>query len=309
MLRATSNKGFSLLEFVAVLALVSGMLLTFTQLRTMQHQQSLQQSLLDTIDHTRQALYSYFSEHDEFPLSITALTSSEDAITPWGRRLFIRHESIGVVLVVPVPNEAMLNWLKARLPMSQGEQLNLLVQLPAPIQTLISAAALHRVAVDGRPELNVMNADLNMGGFDISNFSKIKAEQALLNNLVSDEAVVGVLTTDEAVANKIVAVEADIITLNANLAEVNELLVNKANFEHLQVATMTSDMLETQQLQANQFTATWLTAESVVTEKLLTEQITAMDFITPQGSFNNSHQRLQVLELAWGECVATGGCR
>lgn len=304
------NKGFSLLEFVAVLALISGVLLSLTQWRQIQHQQRLQQVLLDTIDHVQMALYGHFRQHNEFPLSISALGLTEHEMTPWGGSVALRHENGELNIVVPTPNRHVLAWLQARLPMTQRQELDLLVSVPMPLQTLSADFALHRVAVEGRPELNQMQTDLNMNGFAIRNFSQLEADNAQLDMVTASEAVIGQITADEVwLTEQLTAASANLQTLTVDDAHINNLTTTHATIETLQVENLAAIAFRSEQLSTNTLSATTLTADIVSTESLLAAQIIAADFVTEAASFNETHQRLQTLELAWLQCVAQGGCQ
>lgn len=305
-----SNKGFSLIEFVAVLALVSGVLLTLTQWREIQHQQRLQQALLETVDHVQLALYGHFRQHNEFPLSISAVGLTDQAVTPWGERVALRHENGELNIVVPTPNNHVLVWLQARLPMAQQDEQRLLVAVPIPLQTLSADLALHRVEVEGRPELNEMQTDLNMNGFAISNFSRLEVDTAQLVSVVADEAVLGQITADDVwLTEQLTAVTADIQRLMVTNAHITNLTAEHAAIDTLEVDSFTATTFSSEQLLANTLSTISLTADLITTEQLLAAQIMAPNFVTEAASFNETHQRLQALEFAWLQCVAQGGCQ
>lgn len=305
-----SNKGFSLVEFVAVLALVSGLLLTLTQWRELQHQQRLQQALLDTVDHVQVALYGHYRQHNEFPLSISSLGLSDHAVTPWGKDLALRRVGDELSIIVPTPNIHVLDWLQARLPMAKKDELKLMVAVPIPLQTINADFALHRVVVAGKPELNMMQTDLNMNGYAIRNFSQLYADSAQLNSVSTNSAVVGQLTADDVwLTQQLTAVNANIQSLTVNNAQVNKLNASQASMNTLQTNSLTATTFSSGQLIASMLSVTTLTADLITTDRLLATQITAPDFYTERASFNETHQRLQVLELAWLRCIAQGGCR
>ncbi len=307
---ASSEKGFSLLEFVAVLALVGGVLLTLTQLRGVQTQQRLHYALLDTIEYTRAALYEYFSQHNKFPVAISALQLPEPPLTPWGESFELRHQGKQVSIVVPTANDTTGAWLQARLPMTIQEPKRLLIHVPTPIQQLTADLALHRVEVIGRPELNAMQTNLNMNGFNVLNFGYIDAHTGSINQVTTDTANFGTLTADAIwVSNQLTAAQADMGVLTINTAAINLLNVQQADFDSLQVNTLSTDVFNSNQLTTGSLSVSSLTAGSITTEQLTVGEITAADFVTSIGSFNETHQRLQALELIWLQCVATGGCR
>lgn len=310
MTSARWTKGFSLIEFVAVLALVSGVLLTLTQLRGMQHQQNLQQSLLDTIDHIQTALYGHFKSNYEFPPSLAAIELTAMAVTPWGENLSLLHENDEVSIVIPTPNNKVMAWLQARLPMAQQAEHKLLVAVPRPVQALSADFALHRVAVAGRPELNEMEANLDMNGFAVSDFSELDAELAQFEQLTVNEAVVTELTADEVwLTEQLTAVNADIQWLQADFIQVESFTAEHAEVETLQVEQLSASILSSEQLQTNSLTSAELNAEHITTGTLHAGQVNAEDFVTEGASFNDVHRRLQELELAWLTCVNQGGCK
>lgn len=310
MTNVRGNNGFSLIEFVAVLALVSGVLLTVTQLRGLQHQHNLQQSLLDTIDDVQVSLYGHFRQHYEFPPLLADIELSALAVTPWGEQMWLQHEHEDVALVIPTPNAKVLAWLQARLPRAQQAGQHLVLSVPRPVQALSADFALHRVAVSGRPELNEMQANLDMNGFALHNFSLLQAEQAEFEQVTVNDVVVATLTADEVwLSQQLTAVNASIEWLQADQIHVNNWVATQANVESLQVEQLHASTFTSEQLQASLLTTSELNAEQIITGSLHAGEISAADFVTEAASFNDMHERLQLLELAWISCVNHGGCR
>lgn len=301
--------GFSLLEFVAVLALLSGALLTYSQLQSTYHRQQLQNHLLDSIVLAKTALYQHYGTHNQFPSALQDIMSLEQIRTPWNESLYLQHAPEGVALVTPTPDEKVQAWLLARLVNSELDNKAVFIHLPKPIQTLSSEYALHRVAVPERPELNTMNVDLDMGGHNLLGFDLIEANQATLGVIEAETAFLKQLNTKEITAELLMAQTASFEQVQVELLEVNELAAVAAEFTVLEISDAYVDVLEAGSMQVQQVDVNTLKTAHLEVDSLIVSTLHADDIVTPLGSLTDAQQRLQNLELAWLECLASGGCQ
>jgi|SRR5690554_4678844 len=303
------EKGFSLLEFVAVLALASGILLSYSQFQSIQHRQQLQSYLLTTVEAAKTALYQYYGTHRSFPHSLQEVMSTEQAATPWGGSLYLSSDDEQVLLVTPTPNARVQAWLLARLANSKAAGEEVVVPMPKPIQALSADAALHRVSVPNRPELNTMSTDLNMDGHSLYGFNFLEANEAAFKHIVAESVSITQLDVEELVSGLIVAEDASFQNLQSIRVTADELVAEHAEFAHVEVNTLLAEELSANALHAQQLTVETLTAQQLEVTNLVVESLQATDVITPQGSLLDAQERLQALEFAWIECVASGGCQ
>lgn len=305
--------GFSLLEFVAVLALLGGLLISFTQWRLSQHQQQLPQVLLATLEQTRAELYRYYFQHQAWPQTEAELALTEPLLTPWQQQISLRLEHKDLLLIVPVPRARLVHWLKARLVNAQetleAGQIAVMLRISPPLQVEMANKALYRVAIPEQPELNTMQTDLNMGGFALTHFSSLDAEQALLTELSATRLQAELLQAQQLTVHQLQATTADITQLQAETLQLEDFFSPRATFTNLVSEQHTTQVLKAQQIIAEQLSAQQVTATQIQAQHLVAHEIEALDFISQGRSFQQAYQQLQQLELLWLACIAAGGCR
>lgn len=305
----SKNRGFSLLEFVAVLALASGLLLTYSQVQSLQHRQQLQGHLLATVEAAKVALYQFYETHHNFPKALQEVLSPEQVLTPWQSSLFLEKDQDRLLLVTPTPNDKVQAWLLARLVQSEVTASGVAVPIPKPIQALTTDFALHRVAVPNKPELNTMSVDLNMGGNNLLEFDQLAVNAATVEQIEADMAFVTQLDVEALNASMLTVDTATFQYVQSLLLEAEQVSVTHGVLGEVEVGTLLVNDLAADTAQAHTLQVEQLQAEYLTVDSLAVGSIQATDVITPEGSLVDAQQRLQSLELAWMECRAAGGCQ
>ncbi|MCC5854392.1 MAG: shufflon system plasmid conjugative transfer pilus tip adhesin PilV [Idiomarina sp.] len=307
MRRPTS--GYSLLEFVLVLALASGLLLATVQYRQVSHQTRLTEFAATDFLEVRARVYDYFAREGQFPTQPSEM-HGELVLTPWGTEFSFTPEANSLRVSAAFPNTAIARRVADRLPWAILNDRWVHLDISPPIQSAATDHLLHRFMVSGQPELNRMETHLDMGGHDLLNVGQLNLEMLVAEQVTAEHVYTDRLTADFANVYR-----ADIYDLFVSYLDAGEVVTDHLEAMLLEVISASVGHLSTGVLEAEQvlvsglLEANRIDAQDGVFANLTAETVTAVDFITPAGSVNELWDRMYALEGLWSICIASGGCR
>lgn len=306
------TKGFTLLELVAVLALSAGLLLSITQIQSLLGKKQNLHQVVYGIESLQSDLIRFQREHERVPQSL---------IEVWGQNVpaIATVNSIQLQVEEDIELKLLFNteWqalqVEQRLMNTRVQDNALWVRVPKLHRSELevdSEQFLHRFAVTNQPELNQMHTDLDMHGNSLLNVRDISATSGSFSHLQSET-----LRLDHLLSETLTVTES---------ATIAELSADHVLARTAQVDTLSLEVLESELFSGTEAVIDTITAESIQSEALVVEmanfrtmttkelkvgQLYATDVIAGGISFNELHQRLQVLEVQWLDCKNSGGCR
>lgn len=308
----THLRGFSLIEFVAVLALTVGLVLSLMQLQQSLGKKQYLHEQIDAVVQIEADLYHYVGLHQELPQDVEQVWGPSLPEFPGIRSIeIVQGERPSVRLHFWRAQEA--TQIANKLYWVERVESSLQFALPALQQTdstLRTEAFLHRFALAGEPELNQMETDLHMNNFDLKHVGALYAEQAVIDELVAEQVYAHELITEQ--LRVLEWLEADEVwaqSLDVNVLQAQQVESQSFYTEALQVQQLVGDNLTVLNLAAEQSNFTRVTAGEVETDWLVAHSVVASDILANGVSFNALHLRLQELESNWLLCVQGGGCR
>lgn len=303
-----SNLGFSLLEITIALAIGSSILLVAMQLHSVLQGARLVNNGAQALELVKNKSLRYFASSGAFPARLSELDFVAD--NPWQSQMLLEQSAEGIRISLNLANSQLAQKVSRQLANSEtiGKKVSIVVY--KPIQNIQNDFALHRVKVDGKPELNRMETALQMNQFDISDVGALHAQsivatEAEFTDLEASTAefdsmlISGSAQIETLKAESIEGSEIEAQWLTADYAEVQEITISQAHIE----------TLEADEIDVGTLTANTVTADNLETQSLDADSISAQDFITSEGKFSEFLQRLDILETAWDACVDRNGCR
>lgn len=281
------TSGFTLLESILVLAVVSSLVMGLIQLqRGMRQQQSLLMASQE-INALVTAVYHYLMEQKTTDLSAVKLSDLQESglyqgriLSPWSTAYELVPESSFMVVQVdvgtPLRAERLANVLaNARVDGSLVQSL-----VPAPIQDVDVGVALHRYADPDKPELNQMFTHLNMNQHRLDDVLGVYATSLESQWLETEHLTAEVFYSSVINSQSIISQTAQLGEIATNTAEFSELWVNHGRFDYLEVDKLngSSAIAILSELYTNLIHAELAVLESLtITDQLTSKNVTATD--------------------------------
>ncbi|PKG68623.1 prepilin-type N-terminal cleavage/methylation domain-containing protein [Pseudoalteromonas sp. GutCa3] len=234
ILKYNSAKGFSLLELIVGLVIVSG-LLAVTAPQYLEQEIPLDQinTSKEQISSIKGAANSYFLENREWPSSIQSLVDGgylpSNQLSPFGTDYSIGINGKNLVVSVDTNREKMANMLAGNIAFgnidSSGEIVS--TEMGTPSREAIQSFFLARKAVAGCPECNQLSpgTNLDINNNDLININNIDAKKATIENATIENASIDELDVEKILlGNNSISYDGDSINLNAGNVVFNGLL-------------------------------------------------------------------------------------
>lgn len=305
------TKGFTLLESILVLAVVSSLLLGLMQVQRGARQQ---QSLLTAAEDMSSLVTAiYHQVMLQQTIDLNSLTVSDlqasglyrgRVMSPWETPYELLAEPTLVIVQVDVGSPLRAERLGGLLANARVQGTHVESVVPMPIQGADAAHALHRYAQPDAPELNQMFTNLDMNYFNIDGVATLYSESIDSQSVDTATMTANVLLTNELQSQTLLSEVAFIDELATQIASFNELWVNEGHMDVLQVneiyaptataivAELWADMLHTDSFVMDHLT---------VTEQLTSTQVNAQEaFIDVLHGAHATFQNIQA-----GQLVAT----
>lgn len=194
------NSGFLLMEFIAVLSLVSALLLVAGQ--WWQQQARLQQRQ-QWIDHTELLLQTterFWLQQGRPPQQWSELDAVLDGATlvrPWQQPWLFDPQDSLLQLQITAPNAAQAQWFAGHFHGATVTAEQVTLRQWAPIIAATDTQYLYRVARPDQPELNQLAVNLQMQQHDLVGIGNLLASRASLQHLRTDSLMVDELLVDQ----------------------------------------------------------------------------------------------------------------
>lgn len=214
------TRGFVLLEVIAAVVIMSGLLMIATQTWHIHQRQQQQQQWVDDTEVIRDAASTYWAQYSTAPTAVSDLLAADNMLylnypwqQPWS---FTEHES-WLELALQAPSAEQADWLSNQVvgAISRGAEVVLIIWPP----TVASADEqyLHRVPMMDRAHLNSMATDLDMAEFDITTVGTLDAQTVEAQTLIAQDLEVTALRVSELTVQTVYA--QDVITPTSSITE------------------------------------------------------------------------------------------
>ena len=186
-------KGFLLMEFIAVVTLLSGLLLVVGQ--WWQHQARLdqRQQWVSHTEYLRLAAERFWLQQGRPPHDFAELQQTldpETAISPWQQAWRLHSETSLLRLQITAPSEQQARWFAGHFHAATvvGEEITL--HQWAPLHEATGEQYLYRVARPDKPELNQLSVNLHMQQHQLTGIGGVVATRANFANLQTETLLV-----------------------------------------------------------------------------------------------------------------------
>ncbi|TRW49351.1 type II secretion system protein [Aliidiomarina halalkaliphila] len=239
------TKGFTLLESILVMAVVSSLVMGLIQLqRGMRQQQSVMMASQD-MNALVTAVYHYLMQHKPTDLSTLSLSDLQASglyqgreSSPWNTPYELVPESSLMVVQVDLGSSLRAERLAGLLANARVDGSRVQSIIPAPIQDVDVRVALHRYADPDAPELNQMFTHLDMNQHRIEDVSGVYTASLESQWLDTEHLAVDVLYSSVIHSQHFVSQFAQLEEMTTNTAEFVELWANEGRFDYLEVDTL-----------------------------------------------------------------------
>lgn len=304
MQKRNHKLGFSLIELLIVLAVLSSMLLLVSNHYQHQQQRNRVQEMVSDLAAIKNALYNAgladIAAADIASLRAAELYSGAE-LSPWQQPYQIMVDGNHVRIRGYAGTLQWANAVARLLPYSevQGSWVELIAVRNST--TIDAQWYLHRLAMVEAPELNQMAADLDMAGWRIVGASEVHSENVFSVNLTAEEIFSDWLQVN----TELYAQRAELNQLTAT-----HLQATNAVLQALSVEQLTTQLLTTEQLTSNSLSSEHLQVNGMlIAASIQAQQISAADFITPSTSLSALQAQYLQLQQLWLQCIQSGSCQ
>lgn len=219
-------KGFLLMEFIAALTLLSGLLLLASQWWQQQNRLQLRQQWIEHTDYLLQAAERFWLEQGRPPLDFAELSQAQqlDALLlPWQQPWRLSSDDSLLRLHISAPSTLQAQWFAGHFHTAKVTAEEITLSQWAPLQQATGEQYLYRVARPDKPELNQLSVSLYMQQHDVTGIgsmvaSNVSAANLESENLVADEAIIKDINTQLLTATSIQTPYGDLQQLLDQLA-------------------------------------------------------------------------------------------
>lgn len=192
--------GFTLVELTTVIAIL-GLIAYFAapQISTNARVDRVN-TVEGDIEAMKQAYNAFYTDFRRAPVDLAELVDEEyyqgQTVSPFNTDYQLIPEANGASFQVVSPNSTILNLLDDRISSSDIVGTNTIqVTTPEPLLSTIASQFLHKVEVDGQPELNQMETNIDANGNNIINVATLIADNLESTTITTEEATIEVLNT------------------------------------------------------------------------------------------------------------------
>ena len=197
-----SDSGFTLIELMIVIAVLSGIAITvgpqFVQQQVpMEQTEAAQQDIAQI----KSAANAYFMENRAWPASMDELIATrylpDDRQSPFGSPYTLANNGEHLVVSVDTGRRQLANMLVGKVPFGQlsadGERVS--TSMGTPTREAIQSFFLARKPVPGCPDCNTLDigTDIDFNGNDINNVGELDAELAVVQSATIEDATINTL--------------------------------------------------------------------------------------------------------------------
>lgn len=201
--------GFVLLEVMTAVVILSTLMVVSTQVWQSLAQNRQQQDWVDDADIIRHASVDYWLKQGQPPTQLADIFTASQLSSlamPWQRQWSFIENGQWLELTVTAPSLADATWLAGQIAGAFTQAEKLIVPIWQPSATTATDQLLHRISILDKPELNSMQANLNMAYHAIDDVGSLNATNV---NAASVQALA--ITSSTVRANDI-----DVDTLRVN---------------------------------------------------------------------------------------------
>ncbi|CUS49387.1 MAG: type 2a secretion system minor pilin protein PulH [Idiomarinaceae bacterium HL-53] len=301
--------GFSLIEVSIALVLISGFFLVLMQFKSQEHRAQLIDAATSHLQAITAEVQRFEAQQRRFP-SAPAELSMTRSTTPWNEpyQLTLREDEVDIE--VRYPSAFIAKAIAAQVLNAKAVSDQITLTIGSTFEREALSMALHRVAIPGAPELNRMEADLDMNQHALSNVGRLTTELMQVDSAYIESLSSETLTTESVAVSSVLeanlltaeTADIDVVTTSqftADFAQIQDLVATDMSIERLQVSEMNAEYAYIDTLET-------LTLE---TQALSAELITAQDFFTGSVYLSELQQQFELLRAEWAACLASGGCQ
>lgn len=199
--------GFLLLELMAAITLVAGLLLVVGQ--WWQHQQRLEQrqQWLQHTEYLLQRAEQFWLQQGRPPTAINELLAPQELnqlALPWQQPWQLVAADSVLNWRITAPSQQQASWFSSQFQAASQSGQQVSIQQWGPLSSAPQDQYLHRVARPEQPELNSMQTHLHMQGHNVLGIGTLSAAKAGFQQLSSDSVLVN--------SARIIELQTDLLT-------------------------------------------------------------------------------------------------
>tara|TARA_Y100001970_G_scaffold294238_1_gene448966 strand:- start:2079 stop:3971 length:1893 start_codon:yes stop_codon:yes gene_type:complete len=304
-LNLNKAKGFTLAE-LAVVASILGTLAYYAgeQQEVINYVNDLEQVERD-IENLQLAYNQYYLEYRRPPATINELATlglySGSLESPFGTQYEGVPNGRGYQFVVDTLDNGPALTLSEKAPNATGVANRVSYNVPIPALETIASQYLHRQAVAGRPELNQLETNLDINGFDILNVSDLETNNIVTDRITTNVAEIDVLQTVDtlefgtnsiqAVGNTLrlnagtvdisnnISVDGDLLMLGGNITGVDQITASLGDIDELNSDEITAVSGNFQNFTTDNLDVDNFSSQSAVINTLDVDDLTFTDAV------------------------------
>lgn len=203
MKKSAKQSGFTLQELVISLAIMGIIATGAVSNYKVEQKTSLVEKAAADVDGLTQAYNQFYTKNRRAPTSISELVTEGYYVgsteSPWGSTYVGTETANGYAVSVNTSDSTYAKSLSNKYASSSLSGTSVEVTTPIPTIETLASQYLHRVSVDGSPELNQLETDIDANGHNIRNISELDAEEVNVTTAVIEELITDRLTSVEGV--------------------------------------------------------------------------------------------------------------
>ncbi|WP_228517959.1 type II secretion system protein [Aliidiomarina indica] len=277
-------KGFTLLETMIVLAVVSSLLLGLMQVQRGARQQQSMLLASQEMNALAAAIYHHLVLHDDGSLSALTISDLQSnglyqgrTLSPWETPYELLFDETSFIVQVDLGHAMRAERLAGMLANARVNNTRVESYVPVPIRAADASAALHRYAQPDSPELNQMFTSIHMNQHSITDIDGLFAEDVESQWLTTHTLTATNLHAMQFSADVMVSELAQIDELTAALADLTSVSVGQGYFDTLVVDELygASASAVVAELYVDQLLADTLQINNLyISEQLISDQAT-----------------------------------
>ena len=228
------SKGFTLAELTVVAAILGSITYFGAEQQEVKAYTNNLTAVEQDVQEMQLAYNQFYLEYRRPPADLAELAAegfyTGPLISPFGTPYGGTASARGYQFTVNTPDDRASTVLAERQPNAVGVSATQVdYAVPVPTLETIASQYLHRTAIAGRPELNQMQTDLDINGFNITNVQDLATDSITTDRITTRVAEIDILRTVDELefGTNSISAAGNTLTLNANTVNIsNDLNVN-----------------------------------------------------------------------------------